>query len=44
MPVWTAIDLTDVRTDVLRSINLKNGPPAARDAVRAELAARRGER
>jgi hypothetical protein len=40
---WTALDLTDVRTDTLRSLDLRNGPPAARTAILAELAARRTE-
>jgi len=44
MTVWTAIDLSGVRTDVLQSIDLRNGPPAAVLAVRQELAARRNER
>jgi hypothetical protein len=43
MPVWTALDLTNVRTDVLRSLDLTRGPAAAAHAVRTELAARRAE-
>ena len=44
MTVWTAVNLADVRTDVLQSIDLRNGPAAAALAVRQELAARRNER
>ena len=44
MPAWTAIDLSDVRTETLQSIDLRHGPPAAVLAVRQELAARRNER
>ena len=42
-PVWTALDLTNVRTDVLQGSNLARGPQAARNAVLTELAARRAE-
>jgi hypothetical protein len=42
-PVWTAVDLADVRTDVLKSLDLARGPAAAAAAVRAELEARRAE-
>jgi hypothetical protein len=41
--VWSALDLTNVRTDVLRSLDLSHGPAAAVQAVRTELAARRAE-
>ena len=44
MPVWTALDLTNVRTDVLIGLDLTRGPRAAAQAVRTELAARRAER
>jgi len=43
MPVWTALNLADVRTDVLTSLDLARGPAAAAHAVRTELAARRAE-
>ena len=41
--VWSALDLTNVRTDVLKSLDLARGPAAAVAAVRAELDARRAE-
>ena len=41
---WIALDLSNVRTDVLRGLDLRNGPPAAVAAVRSELAARHAER
>ena len=43
MLTWGAIDLANVRTDVLAGLDLRHGPAAARAAVRAELAARRAE-
>jgi len=43
MLTWTALDLTNVRTDVLAGLDLRHGPPAAAKAVRTELAARRAE-
>jgi hypothetical protein len=42
--VWTALDLTNVRTDVLKSLDLTRGPLAAARVVRAELATRQNER
>jgi hypothetical protein len=42
-PVWTAIDLRDIRTSVLASLDLRHAPAPAVSAVRAELAARRSE-
>jgi hypothetical protein len=41
---WTALDLSNVRTEVLAGLDLRGGPPAAVAAVRSELAARRAER
>ena len=40
MPVWSAINLANVRTEFLKSIELKHIPPAAARAIRDELAAR----
>jgi hypothetical protein len=42
-PTWTAVNLADVRTDVLRGLDLRRGPAPAVAAVRAELDARRAE-
>jgi hypothetical protein len=42
-PVWTAIRLDDVRTDVLRGLDLRLASPPAVRAIRAELAVRRAE-
>jgi hypothetical protein len=42
-PVWTAVNLGSVRTDVLRSLDLRHAPPLTARAIRAELAVRRTE-
>jgi hypothetical protein len=42
-PVWTAVSLASIRTEVLRSLDLARGPAPAAAAVRAELAARHAE-
>ena len=42
--VWTAVNLSQVRTEVLRSLDLTHGPRAAADAVRDELRVRAAER
>jgi hypothetical protein len=44
MPVWAAIDLANVRTGFLESVDLARIPPAAALVIRAELSARRNER
>jgi len=44
MHTWTAIDLSNVRTGFLQSIDLLRIPAAAALAIRQELAARRLER
>lgn len=41
---WTALDLANVRTDFLRSIDLARIPADARIVIMQELAARRRER
>lgn len=43
MPVWTAIDLGNCRTEFLRSIDLARIPSPAARVIRAELSARRNE-
>ena len=43
MPTWTAVDLANVRTGFLRSVDLARIPVAAASAIRQELAARRRE-
>lgn len=44
VPVWSAMDLGNVGTEFLRSLNLRDCPPATARAIRAELAVRRDER
>jgi hypothetical protein len=42
--VWTAVNLSQVRTEVLQGLDLTRGPRAAADAVRDELRVRAAER
>ena len=42
-PTWSAVDLVNVRTDFLRSVDLTRIPVPAAYAIRQELAARRNE-
>lgn len=44
MPVWTAINLGNCRTEFLESLDLARAPVATARAIRAELADRRNER
>lgn len=44
VPVWTAVRLSDVRTDVLAGLDLRHAPaPGIARVIRAELTARRAE-
>jgi len=42
-PAWSAVDLANVRTDFLRSIDLARIPVPAAHVIRQELSARRNE-